>query len=73
MTRDVYSGRLKLNGEEHENTLRAATNCARSPSPRRFEEAKSLTRKMMPVARRVLGIRIAFHAHDEVDVTRCRS
>ena len=28
MLRDVYSGRLKLNGEEHEETLIAANNYA---------------------------------------------
>ena len=54
--RDVYSGRLKLNGEEHEDTLLAATNYASSLGRfKRFEEAKSLLRKMMPVARRALG------------------
>jgi len=54
--RDVYSGRLRLNGEEHERTLTAASNYAFSLLGRqRFEEAKSLLRKMMPVGRRVLG------------------
>jgi tetratricopeptide (TPR) repeat protein len=53
---DVYSGRLRLNGEEHVETLRAANNYARSLFDlQRFEEARSLLRKMMPVARRVLG------------------
>ena len=56
MDRDVYSGRLKLNGEQHEETLRAANNYAWGLRKlRRFEEAKSLLRKTMPVARRVLG------------------
>ena len=56
MKRDVYSGTLKLLGEEHEHTLLAAINYASSlNSLERFEEAKSLLRKMMPVARRVLG------------------
>jgi len=56
MRRDVYSGRLKLNGEEHETTLRAANNYADSlVNLERFEEAKALMRKTMPVARRVLG------------------
>ena len=56
MARDVYSGRLKLNGEEHESTLRAANNYAKSlRALKRFEEAKSMLRKTMPVARRVLG------------------
>ena len=31
MDRDVYSGRLKLNGEEHGDTLRAANNYAVVP------------------------------------------
>jgi len=54
--RDVYSKRLKLNGEEHEKTLIAANNYASSlSSPGRFEEAKTLLRKTIPIARRVLG------------------
>ena len=56
MKRDVYSGRLRLNGEEHEDTLLAANNlavCLRRL--RRFEEAKALMRRTIPVARRVLG------------------
>jgi len=56
MQRNVYSGRLKLKGEEHENTILAANNLAWTLlHQRRFEEAKSLMRKTMPVARRVLG------------------
>ena len=56
MRRDVYSGRLKLNGEEHLETLRAAYNYALSLARlERFEEAKRLLRKVVPVARRVLG------------------
>ena len=56
MRRGVYSGCLKLNGEEHLNTLQAASNYASSLIHlERFEEAKSLMRKTMPVARRVLG------------------
>ena len=56
LKQDVYSGRVKLNGEEHEITLVAASNYAVSLRDlRRFEEAKSLLRKTMPVARRVLG------------------
>ena len=56
MRRDVYSGRLKLNGEEHESTLITANNYALSLlKVERFEEAKALLRKMIPVARRVLG------------------
>jgi len=56
MERDVYSGRLKLQGEEHTKTLEAANNYAASLKDlRRFEEAKALLRKTMPLARRVLG------------------
>ena len=56
LKRDVYSGRLKLNGEEHGDTLIAANNYAVSlRDVQRFEEARSLLRKTMPVARRVLG------------------
>ena len=56
MRREVYSGRLKLMGEEHPKTLNAANNYAVSLTAlERFEEARSLIRKMTPVARRVLG------------------
>ena len=54
--RDVYSGRLRLSGEEHGETLRVANNYAMNLlGLERFEEAKSLLRKTLPVARRVLG------------------
>ena len=56
MLRDVYSGNLKFNGEEHGLTIMAANNYAGSLSAlRRFVEAKSLLRKTIPVARRILG------------------
>ena len=56
MLRDVYCGRLKINGEEHESTINAALNYAASlVTLRRYEEAKALLRKAIPVARRVLG------------------
>ena len=56
MDRDVYSGWLKLKGEEHETTLSTANNYAVSLlRVKRFEEAKSVLRKMIPVARRVFG------------------
>ena len=56
MERDVYSGWLKLDGEEHDWTIRAAMNYAASLSNlQRFEEAKVLLRKMIPVTRRALG------------------
>ena len=56
MKRDVYSGFLKLKGKEYEETLQAANNYALSlKSLSRFEEAKSLLRRTVPVARRILG------------------
>ncbi|CAH0366782.1 unnamed protein product [Pelagomonas calceolata] len=52
----IYSGHLKLHGKVHELTLVAANNYAVSLRDLlRFEEAKSLLRKTMPVTRRVLG------------------
>ena len=56
MRRDVYSGYVKLHGEEHQETLRAANNHAWGLFQlERFEEAKALLRKPMRVARRVFG------------------
>jgi hypothetical protein len=56
MQRDVYSGRLKLNGNEHERTLLAAMNYASTLfTLQRLTEGKCLMRKTIPVARRVLG------------------
>ena len=56
MQQEIYSGRLKINGEEDGETLREANNCAISLIQlHRFEEAKSVLRKIIPVARRVLG------------------
>ena len=56
MRQEVYSGRLKLNGEEHRKTLLAANNYASSLEDlKRFEDAKALLRKIMPMARRALG------------------
>jgi len=56
MRRDAYSGCLKLHGEEHVETLLAANNYAEGlHSVQRFEEAKSLLRRQIPVARRFLG------------------
>jgi len=55
LRREVYSGLSNLNGDQHYDTLREANNYANSLIDlQRFEEAKSLMRKMMPVARRVL-------------------
>ena len=54
--RDVYSGTLRLHGEEHEDALAAAVNYSSSlVKLERFEQAKSLLRRTIPVARRVLG------------------
>ena len=56
MEREVYSGRLKLNGEEHEQTLVAANNYAASLiGLQRFKEVKAIMRKTIPATRRVLG------------------
>ena len=56
MKRDVYFGRLRLTGEEDYQTLLSANNYADSLNHlNRFEEAKSLMRKTIPIARRVLG------------------
>ena len=47
---------MKLRGEEHKDTLIAANNYAHCLlSLRRFEEAKPLMRKSIPVAQRVIG------------------
>ena len=46
---------MKLDGEEHEITCIAANNYADTlVNLERFEEAKSLSRKIVPVTRRVL-------------------
>jgi len=56
MRRDVYSGTLKLKGEEDADTLLAVLNYASVLGHLgRFEEARSLLRPTIPVARRVLG------------------
>ena len=56
LQRDVYSGYVKLSGEEHQSTLIAALNYSASLKDlERFEKAKALLRKKIPVARRVLG------------------
>ena len=56
MFHDVYSGRLKLNGEEHKSTIRAANNYASSlVSLQRSEEGMSLLRRTISVAQRVIG------------------
>ena len=56
MREDLYSRTSDIWGEEHRETLLEANNYAMSLGDlRRFEEAKALLRKSMPVARRVLG------------------
>ena len=56
LRQNVYSGHLKLNGEQHRHTLGAANNYASSLLDlQRFKETKALLLKVMPVARRVLG------------------
>ena len=56
LLREVYLGHLKLNGEEHISTIRAASNYAPFLIRlQRIEEAKSLLLRLVPVARRVFG------------------
>ena len=56
MREDVYSRTSDIWGEEHRETLQEANNYALSLGDlRRFEEARALLRKSMPVAQRVLG------------------
>ena len=56
MQRDVYFGSRKVNGEEDAITLREADNYAIFLLDlKHYAKAKSLLRKTMPVARRVLG------------------
>ncbi len=56
LRRDNYSRWLKLCGEEHEHTLLAANNYVLSLVTLQLsQEVKSVLRKTMPVARRVLG------------------
>ena len=56
LRRDVYSGHLKLLGEEHSQTILNGNNYVLSLlNLQRFEEVKALLRKTLPVTRRVLG------------------
>ena len=67
MRRDVYSGWLKLKGEEHHDTLREANNLARGLNQLlQFAEVKSLMLKTVPTAWRVLG-----ESHDLTLSMRC--
>ena len=56
MRQEVYPGYLELKGEEDDGTLWAAFNYALNLKEiHRFEEAKALLRRTLPVMRRVLG------------------
>ena len=56
MRQEVYSGCLRLEGGDDEETLCAAYNYAVSlVTLERLEEAKALINRSLPVARRVLG------------------
>jgi len=56
MRRDVYSGYLRLHGEEDRDTLIAAGNYAASlVDLERHGEGKALLRRTIPMAQRVLG------------------
>ena len=64
MKRDVYMGFLRLYGEEDKDALREAANYAVDLLHlQRFKEARSVLRKMVPVARRVLGDRHEITMH----------
>ena len=64
MKRDVYMGFLRLYGEEDKDALREAANYAVDLlNLQRFKEARSVLRKMVPVARRVLGDRHEITMH----------
>ena len=53
---DVYSGTLRLHGDEHRDSLMEANSYAYSLiTLKRFAKAKTLLRKTLPVGRRVLG------------------
>ena len=56
LRRDIYSASLRLNGKEHGSTLVDAFNYETSlVTLERYQEAKALLRKTVPIARRVLG------------------
>ena len=56
MRQDNYSGHLKVYGEESERTLISASNYAATfLALERLEEARSMLRKTIPIARKVLG------------------
>ena len=56
MQRVAYDGLVRLNGEEHETSLSEAGSYAGLLlTLGRFDEAKSLSRKTVPLARRIYG------------------
>ena len=56
LKRDVYSGRMKLQGEDCYETLLTANNYSTSLlALERYQEAKTLSRRTVPVARRIHG------------------
>ena len=56
LRREVYSGRLRLDGEESMSTLKAANNYAASFLVLGcYEEVSTLLKKQIPVVRRVVG------------------
>ena len=56
MQQDVYSGYLKLYGNEHRETCLVAENYALCLLQlRRFKEAKRVLRETIPAAQRVIG------------------
>ena len=56
LRQDVFLGNLRLLGKENRETLREGNNYAASlAEQKRYGEVKSLMRKTLPVARRVLG------------------
>ena len=56
LRRDVYSGTVRLKGKHHAETMTECGNLVINLIElERFQEAKRLLRKVIPVARRVLG------------------
>jgi hypothetical protein len=56
LRQEVYSGFVRIFGEEHKETLCEGFNYANELSYlQRFDEVKSLLRRQIPVAQRVLG------------------
>merc|ERR1719362_1478620 len=55
LIQEVYSGRLRLHGEDRYTVTAAICYASTLNHLERLEEAKALLRKTTPVARRVLG------------------